>query len=76
METKPNRAWFMAILAALLVAGCTGTGGSSGPFVNVADEAGISYTVDHGLPPNVHPMAFLGGGLAVGDVNGDDWPDF
>ncbi|HLE96018.1 MAG TPA: CRTAC1 family protein [Candidatus Thermoplasmatota archaeon] len=61
-------------------------------FLDVAAEAGISHVVAQGLPPmgrlgtassfvrapttETHPMESLTGAVAVGDADGDGWPDF
>lgn len=73
------KAPILALAAILLVplgSGCLTDSGPEGSFVDVADEAGIDLTVDANTGDRAHPIIVMGGGIAVGDVNGDDWPDF
>ncbi|MEL6715266.1 MAG: VCBS repeat-containing protein, partial [Planctomycetota bacterium] len=69
----------MAALAAALLAPASPP--QSTPFVDVTDAAGISFQ-QRRATRNCQlylgaacEMEFMSGGIAVGDVNGDGWPD-
>ena len=80
---SPRRALVLVLLAAEAATGCRWKGGdaSSAPLFTLMPSSGTGITFANRIPENEvrngfnYEYYYNGGGVAVGDLNGDDLPD-
>ncbi len=70
----------VVVACAVLGAGGSGAGGQTGAptastFTDVTAQAGIDFTHDNGAAGDHWYPELFGGGVAVLDLDGDEWPD-
>jgi len=70
----------VVVACAVLGAGVSGAGGQTGAptastFTDVTAQAGIDFTHDNGAAGDHWYPELFGGGVAVLDLDGDEWPD-